>query len=159
MQIKMKLKQIYTTLILEDAKHVREMLESAGIKVHSFSGHLNQHIYLNSAAAQEYLISVEELYYIDAKYILEKNGIEVLNLEESKSQKEVDYMHDSLRLAIFGMIFVPVVLNLLSLYKFGLGIKHKEKLKFFRITQIIILNVIGLAFWSTMLYNKYYLSQ
>ncbi|MFG1482001.1 hypothetical protein ABMA79_02820 [Halobacteriovorax sp. HFRX-2_2] len=155
----MKTKRIYTTLILEDAKQVRAILEEAGIKVQSSSGHLNEHIYLNSASAQEYTISVEELYYVDAKYILEKNGIEVLGPEESKSDKEVDYMHDSLRLAIFGMIFVPVILNLLSLYKFGLGIKNKEQFKIFRVTQIIVLNIIGLAFWSTILYNKYFLSQ
>ncbi|MGI4993442.1 hypothetical protein ACRXCV_12470 [Halobacteriovorax sp. GFR7] len=156
----MKQKVIYTTLILEDAKQVRAILEEAGIKVKSSSGHLNEHIYLNSASAQEYSISVEELYYVDAKYILEKHGIEVLNIEEneSKSKREVDYMHDSLRLAVFGMIFVPVILNLLSLYKFGLGIKNKEQLKIFRITQIIVLNIIGLAFWSTILYNKYFLS-
>lgn len=152
-------KEIYSTLIPEDAKHIISLLEQAGIKSESSNSLLNDHIYLNSASTKEYLIFVEEFNYIAAKDILEKEGIEVRDLVENEKKKvEVDYLHDSLRLAIFGMLFVPLALNLLSLFKLFRAITSGQNLKFFRVLQILIFNIIGISFWSIILYNKYYKS-
>ncbi len=154
----MKRKAIYTTLIKEDADHIRNLLDESGFKSEVSSSLLNNHIYLNASSANEYTIFVEELYFIDAKFLLEKHDIEVIDHTKiTESKREVDYLHDSLRLAIFGMLVVPLVLNILSIYKLILAVTHREKLKFTRIILILILNSIGFAFWSKILYDKYLL--
>lgn len=154
-------REIYSTLIHEDAKHIVDLLESHGIKSESSNSLLNDHIYLNSAATKEYSISINELDYYQAKSLLEKEGVEVkeIPLSDGKKKLDIDYLHDSLRLAIFGMLFVPLILNILSLFKLYMAINKGQKLKFFSFLQILFFNIVGISFWSIFLYNKYIESQ
>lgn len=148
-------KEFYSTLIEEDATHIIKLLEENGIKSEVKNSLLNDHVYLNSASTKEFSIYIEEEYYQAAKSLLEKKGLEVKEISFTPKGKEVDYLHDSLRLAIFGMLFVPLVLNFLSLIKLFLALSKGQKLKFSKVIQILIFNIIGLSFWSAVLYNKY----
>lgn len=150
----MSKKIVYTTLIEEDANHIIKLLEDSGFKPEFSHSQLNNFIYLNSAAAKEFIIYIDELFLADAKSLLVKN--EISPHEASIPKKiETDYLHDSLRLAIFGMVFVPILLNLLSVYKLVLAILAKEKLKPGRLISIIVLNTVGICFWSIIVHNKY----
>ena len=155
----MNKKAIYSSLLRDDIKYVSELLEEAGFETQTSSSLLDSHVYLNSASTEEVVIYVNELFYADAKHLLEKNDlVPIVENLSSRNRREVNYLHDSLRLAIFGMLVVPLVLNVISIYKLYLAVSNKEFLKYFTILQIIIFNTIGICFWGIVLYKKFFLS-